>query len=480
MRGFFQISACAALLSLCGAFSTRAQAQDQSQSGPIPAYHSPLAGMAASGDTDTDDGNNQNTVEYQPLAGVQNLSLGLETSRSYWQPRIDVSATADSNPQQMDQGPNWIEWVSGSAGADIHHVSGKSDLTVSYTAGGLYTNQYASGNGVVQSLNFVDKWTFRRAVFSFIDQSSYMPESAIGFSGVGGAVTSSTAGSGLTFNPAPTILTGNAKILNNSNAVEMDELLTPRSSLTFSGGYSLLHYFDAASGLFDYGMVNARAGYNYQMTAKDTIAVVYTFGDYRYANSAQSLMDHTAQLSYGRVITGKLAMQIAAGPQFVMSRSIASPAGTTGGSETAISTQSLLWSLNSSLHYQERRYGLGLSYNHGVSGGSGVLVGAESDTVSGSLTRQMSRTFSSGFSGGYTLIGGLPGTGQAAGQSYHYWFGGLKLTEPLSATIAVSASYQVQYQTANSADCVSPTCGENILRHMISVTFGWHERPLLF
>jgi hypothetical protein len=468
MRSSLQICLCAVLLALSAARSTPAQAQDQSQSGPIPAY-------------------SDQATPYQSLAGVQGLSLGIESNRSYWQPQANISVTADSNPQQADQGPNWIEWVSASAGTDIHRVSGKSNLTLSYTAGGMYTNQYASGNGIVQALSVAEKLSLRRTVFSFIDQASYLPESGLGFSGLGTAAltTGTTAGSGLAFNPGPTILTGNAKILNNSDAVEMDQLLTPRSSLTFSGGYSLLHYFDASTSLFDYGVVNARVGYNYQMTTSDTFAVLYTFGDYQYSSSSESLVAHTAQISYGRVITGKLAFQVAAGPQIVISNSTPSSSGTSGGGGTTgsgalVSTENVLWSLNSSLRYQERRYGLDVSYNHGVSGGSGLLLGGETDTVNGSLSRQMSRTFSSGFTVGYSRVTGLPGAGLAADQSYHYWFGGLNLTEPLGQSIAVSAAYQVQYQTANAAACVGVTCGQNILRHTISVTFGWRERPLLF
>jgi hypothetical protein len=219
--------------------------------------------------------------------------------------------------------------------------------------------------------------------------------------------------------------------------------------------------------------VNARGGYNYQVTRKDTLAAIYTFGDYRYANSGQTFTDHTMQVSYGRVITGKLAFQIAAGPQIVFSQGVVTGTGTS-------SMTQVLWTLNSSLQYQQRRYGLGLSYNRGVSGGSGVLVGSRTDNVTGTVTRQMSRTFSSGFSGGFSRNQGLSNAGAAAGQLYDYWYGAITLTKPIGPSLGLNLSYQVQYQTSNSALCVGPTCGANVLRHMISVGLGWHERPLLF
>lgn len=473
-------SACAILVS---GPMVRAQDQGQPQSaGTIPAYHSPLAGIAAGADTNADQNSDQSQPQSQPLSGVQPLSLGMETTRSYWQPRFDVFGTADSNPQQIGEGQNWTTWISASGGVDIHRITGISDLSVGYTAGGIYSNGYTSGNGIVQGLNLADKLSFRRSTISFFDHATYLPESAFGFGGVGAAgLPGGGLGTpGLAFNPGQTVLTGSSgQMLNNADAVELDELLTPRSSVTISGGYSLLHYFGAGSDLLNYGVVNARGGYNYQISRNNTMAVLYTFGDYRYDISGQSMIDHGLQLSYGRVITGKLAFQVAGGPLAVFSTF--SPAISGGGNTTNfVSDSQVLWSLNTSLEYQERRYGMGLSYAHGVNGGSGVLLGSEMDTVTGSLTRQMSRTFSSGVSGGYSRNQGLSGEGAFANQSYRYWFGGLSLTAPLGQTFGLTFSYQVQYQTSNAAACIGPTCGQSVLRNMISVGLGWHERPLLF
>jgi hypothetical protein len=460
--------------------SACAQNQNESQSAPpIPAYRSPLAPIGADSDADTND-SDQSATQNQPLSGVQPLSLEMEATRSYWQPHVDVFGTADSNPTETGEGQNWITWVNASAGVNVHRITGISDLSVGYTAGGVYSDAYASGNGVTQALNLADKLSFRRSTFSFFDQANYLPESAFGL-GVGGAgLALSTPG--LSFNPGQTVLTGGGQMLSNADAVELDELLTPRSSLTFAGGYSLLHYFGASTDLLNYGMVNARGGYNYKISPNNSLALLYTFSDYRYANSGQSMMDHALQISFGRILTQKLAFQAAGGPLEVFSTFSPTVAGATGGQggTTLVSESQLLWSVNSSLQYQQRRYGLGLAYSHGVNGGSGVLLGSEMDTVTGSLTRQMSRTFSSGFSGGYSKDRGLPGEGAFAAQSYGYWFGGLNLTEPIGSTLGLTLSYQVQYQTSNAAACVGSICGENVLRHMISVGLGWHQRPLLF
>ncbi len=341
----------------------------------------------------------------------------------------------------------------------------------------MYSNGNNSlGSGVTQQFSFADKLTYRRSIFSVFDQASYLPQSSFGFGGLGVQLPTNGATS-LNFSPGQSALTGWGQTLNNSTAVELDELLTPRSSLTFSGGYSLLHYFD--SNLFNYGTVNARAGYNYQFSPRNSFAVIYSFSDFRYSNLNESFNEHTLQASFGRVVSGRLSFQVAGGPQVVVSQSSLTGVGIPAGFGLPTQTQ-VLWSLATSLQYQERRYGMNLSYNHGVGGGSGVLLGGQMDTVTGSLTRQMSRTFSSGFTGGYSRTTGLPGSGAASNQHYDYWFGGINLTKPIGQMFGLTLGYQAQYQTSNAAQCIGPTCGTNVLIHMISVGLGWHQRPLLF
>ena len=125
---------------------------------------------------------------------------------------------------------------------------------------------------------------------------------------------------------------------------------------------------------------------------------------------------------------------------------------------------------------------LGLSYYHGVSNGSGVLAGSVSQTISGSLTRDASRTFSSGISGGFSRNNGvvLGTTTTLLGQTYDYWYGSASLSHPVSRTLGLTLSYTLQYQVPHTASCVGPACGANTVSNFVSFGVGWHERPLLF
>ena len=149
-------------------------------------------------------------------------------------------------------------------------------------------------------------------------------------------------------------MTPRSQNLSNAFDVELDTTLSPRTSLTLVGGYSLLHYFD--NNLLNFGDATFQVGYNYQATRKDTVAVSYKFSAYRYSNVDQSLNLHTVQGSYARRVTGRLAFQIAAGPQFALSSFpvTGSTGSTVTGSGTTASSQ-LYWTLNTALQYQLRR-----------------------------------------------------------------------------------------------------------------------------
>lgn len=473
------ILACSALL-ISGTVALGQQTdqnQTQSQgSGPIPAYRSPLGGAP---DTSAPADSNGQANEQQSLSGVTGLTLGLETTRSYWQPHVEVTGTADSNSNETPGQTNWDTWASVSGGIDVHKITGRSQMILGYVGGGMFpvgdATQSGVSNGIVQSLSFSEQYNFHRSSVSVYEQATYLPESSFGFGGTGsGSLTGGLGSSGLQFGAGQTVLTGRGQNLDETSALEYDFHFSRRTSLTMAGGYSVLHYFDAP--LFNYGLANGRAGFNFQATPKDSLAFAYTFGDYLYSGSNGTFQTHTVQVVYGRTISKVLAFQIGGGPEGVISNSSA----LTGTGPGSGSYSEVLWSLNSSLQYRAGRYGVFGSYSHGASGGSGVLIGSESDTATGGVSRQMSRTFSSAFTGGYSRTSGLPQAGAASGQHYDYWFGGVSFTKPIAETLGLNVSYQAQYQTANSAACLGAVCGGNSLRHLISVGLDWRERPLLF
>jgi hypothetical protein len=457
-----------------------ADTQQEQPTTPIPAIRSPLASAADNGDADQTANSQQLIPDTRSLTGVEDLSLGtIPLAHSYWQPRASLLANVDSNPDYSTASGDWSTWTTLTAGVDIHHVSGFSDLLLSYTGGGMLSNGGNVENGVIQELALKDKFSFRRSTLSVFEQFAYLPESSFGFSGTAGALLPGSGGLnlGAGFTPGQSLLTPRGQNLSNSSAIEYDYRLTARTSLTVLGSYALLHYYE--DGLADYGDASFQAGYNYQLNHKDTIAVSYLFNAIRYSNENQSINANTIQGVYGRRVTGHLAFQIAVGPQFVSSTIPITGSGPTS-SPTITSTSSLYWALNSSLQYQLRRALITASYNHGVTGGSGVLAGAETDIATGSVSKQVTRTFNLAWTAGYSRNSGFTVGTTATGQTYSYWFTGVNVAHPVGRSLDFFVNYQLQYQTNNSNGCVGSGCSADLIRNQIAFGMNLHKQPIPF
>jgi hypothetical protein len=447
--------------------------------GPIPAYHSPLASGA---DQNNPDQGQAVQPDDTPLTGATHLTLGApEVSRSYWQPKASVLETADSDA--LGTGTGWVSYTSLLGGVDVHKISGHSNFTLGYLGGGTISNDSTLGDSVIQEVSLAEKITEGRFVLSFLDGMDYLPEASFGYGGTGGASGISLPVGGVTsLQPGlytdETIATTRGQRIDNTSIVELDTKLSRRSSITLLGGYSLLHYFDIS--LLDVNDVIAQAGYNRTLSKSDTIAVLYRFNEYSYSGLSQRIDDNVAQVSYGKRLTGRLAFQVAAGPEYTMFN-LPVQTGTGTPTLTSASTSYLTWSLNASLTYQVRRGSLGLSYSHGLGGGSGVLTGAEADMVTGSASHQITRTVNGSLSGGYARNRGFS-IGSTAGpnQVYDDWNAGAGLTRLFGRTLSMFLSYQLQYQDSNTTFCAGATCGTNYWRHLISVGLNWQSRPMLF
>jgi hypothetical protein len=468
------------LLVLACVPSARAQqpAQQDQSGAPVPAYHSPLAGAADN--EDSADQPPKLAPDTRSPTGVEDFSLGIPpVQHSFWQPSFNLTSTADTDALGANNKTGLTTYTTFLAGVDLRRITGGSDLSVAYIGGGTMSNDGAIGNSVTQELRLAQKFSFHRAAISFFDQVTYLPEQSFGYGGLGGLTLPGGGSTGVQngFDPGGTILTPRGQRITNSFLTQVDVQLSGRSSLTFVGGYTLLHYFE--DNLLDFNDSIAQVGYNYQWTREDTLSVLYRFNAYRYSGFNQSINDHVVLLNYGRRVTGKLALQIGAGPEVTMfAIPINGSSGATANSQTQVN-----WSLNSALTYAFERTGLGLGYAHGVGGGAGVLAGSEADTVTGyanhQFTRMLNGRINVGFSRNKGLsIGAL--NSKVTNQTYDYSFAGVSFNKSWGRMLNLLFDYEMQYQDSNAAFCVGPTCGASIIRHMVSVGFGWRDRPLAF
>src|ERR1700741_533037 len=367
MRNILNICLAVGAMVLTGPIAW-AQQQEPDQSAqptqpaqPIPAYHSPLASAANNGQKDANADSQKLLPDTTALPGVQDLSLGVPAlNQSYWQPHLDFSSTVDSNPLTGQGQTGWTTFASVFGGVDLHRNSGNSMLTLSYVGGGSFSSDGSVSNGIIQGLNFSERLSYRRYVLSFFDQLLYAPQTPFGGAGIPNGPVSpggGTLGFGNGYTPGQSILTTRGQRITNFSGGELDVLLTPRSSLTFVGGYSLLDSVDDAQ--LNYGEVILTAGYNYQLSRRNTIGFSFQYSAFNYSNFDQSIKTNVIYASYGRRITGKLAFQASGGPDIALIRMPLTTApgtstGTVGSTPAGYMTQ-IYASINSALTYQLKR-----------------------------------------------------------------------------------------------------------------------------
>ncbi len=271
------------------------------------------------------------------------------------------------------------------------------------------------------------------------------------------------------FQPTETINTGADMRYRNSILGQLEYSFSRRSALTLSGSYGLLQF--SGSGYFNSTMMNAQAGYDYLLDPSDSIAVLGSFGRINYTGtvnstngSGTSTVDYVGALAYGRKITGRLAFQVAAGPQDIL---WSTPAG---------NFQLVFVSVNAALRYERRRSGVSFTYVRGLSGGSGVYLGATSNTFTGSAHYQLTRHWTGSVNGGYAINTSLPTAGVATTQ-FDNWFAGANLGRQLGTHAGVNFNFGASEQN-NPANCPVVSCGGTGLQETFGVSLNWHLLPV--
>ncbi len=413
--------------------------------------------------------------DQRPLTGVQTPTLGTpELRHSYWVPGIQYSNTIQDRALNLTGPSGWYSnnYVAGNL--SLLEAWSHSELSLNYTGGGTFSTNNTLGNGYFHSLGAMQAFTWSRWQLQLIDQFSYLPESQFGFGGMANLNNPGISGSlgpplpGLQsgYVPNQSIFTSLGPRYSNASVAQVVYAVSSRGSITLSGSYGMLRFVEAGS--IDTDDEIGSIGYNYALTKYDTIGLVYRFSAFHYNGSPQAIDDHSLNVAYGRKITAKLALQLYGGPDVTNFRV------PIGGETNRISGSG-----GGSLNYGFKHGAISLSYDHGVSGGSGVFVGSRSDLLQTSLNHQIGRVWSGNLQFGYARNQGLINGASAGSQDYSAWFAGAGLSRPLGRNASFSLGYTARIQTTNLPVCAAGTCDTNYTQHLVSLNLQWHTRPLL-
>jgi hypothetical protein len=408
----------------------------------------------------------------RPLTGVEIPTVGSQSmGHSYWVPGFQYDNLVRSTQAGDLTTPGWntTNYFVGDLG--LQQTWTRAQLTVNYSGGG-YVATHDEGNGVFQQLGLVQAFNWKKWQLSFIDHFSYLPQSGFGFGASTNLATPGISGSlapvlpvlQTNYQPDQSILNSTGSRYSNAFVTQLVYVVGPRVSLTFAGSFGVLRFQEA--GNFDSNESIFSTGLNYAISRQDTIGAQYRVTEYRYPGLSLSINDQVAELGYQRKITGKLSFQLFVGPE-ISSLHTAKNTSITGGAN---------------IKYVRQTSSLSLSYNHGITGGSGLLEGASTDQFFGGATKSLSRTWHGSLTAGFARNSTLPlSTANTQPSSYNSWFVGGELNRPLARSATLTLGYTVLFQDSNVPVCGVSGCASSYVyrQHQISVGFEWHTRPFV-
>jgi hypothetical protein len=443
-----------------------AGAAAQNQAGAPAAQEPPVANAAP------DQAGGKMAPDTRPLTGAQALTLGTQDLPSFLVPKLHFAQTMDSNPNVFvpDSDVGTVSSIAGEL--ELRRVSRNRLFTMRYQGGGMF-NAYGSNVAILggrtsnfQRLGLTQKLDFGRWSLFFSDEVGYASSSAFGGGANAGAAVIGPAGlaggtnlAGLnpTLVPAQNLLTQIGSQVSNTAVVETDYRLDARSTVTVTGDYGILRSPDG--NLIGSNQEGVSVGYSRNLTARDTVGISYGFTQFDYVDLDSRTRNHVAKLLYGRRVTGRLSLQVGGG-------------GGISQVHTAVLSQNLtLWNAQANLHYLVHLMDFTASYARNVNTGSGVQTGANSDVVSGGFSRPFLRRWLTTTTVGYSRNSGLI----AGGGTYSTFFANTGVERHLGSYSGVFASYSFQRQ-AGLVLC--PTCGDQSIRHLVTVGFDWGFRPI--
>jgi hypothetical protein len=434
-------------------------------------------GIPAMDDTAAEDQNKDPlggwNADTTPLTGMQTPTIGSPNLRhSYWVPGFQYSNSIQDQPSGTGSSGGWN--TNNYFGGNLSMVQqlSHSQLGLNFSAGGFVTNQQGQKNGWYQQLAFSELFSWRRWQMQILDQFSYLPESQFGFGGgtglgapgVGGSLGPGIPGVGGTVSPNQSIYAAVGPRYSNSLVTQVTYQTSPRGSITMSGSYGLLHF--TQSGNVDTDTYYGSVGYNYQLTKQDSIGLFYRFAAFHYQSQPQALGDHVVNAAYSRKITKRLAFQVFGGPDLTLYRV---PIGNQS------QTVSASGGMNLSSAFQNGS--LSLSYFHARSGGSGVLIGSNTDQITLGAARHLTRVWGVHGNFGYAKNRTLATQAGVQGSDYGSYFVGGGLDRPIGRNVNFSLAYTAEIQQTNPTVCTTPGCNTSFTQNIVTINFQWHTNP---
>jgi hypothetical protein len=428
-------------------------------------------------------------VSDAPLTGAAMPIIGLVSSRSYVVPSLLFYGQLDSNANNTAGNYHFASINTLMGSLAVQKLGRVSQLNFDYLIGRSFSSQGNAFNSTTHDLTVSDLWSRGRWDGFIVEKLLYSSESAF----LGGAVPFNIIGldtvAGLaatgpiilrnSFLPGQGIFTNFGPRLSNATVAQVNNHLSRRTFFTVVGNYNTLRFFN--SSLINTSAAGFQTGLGYQRTREETIAVVYRFNDLWFTALPISIRDHIIELTYERRLGQRLLFQVGAGPEISLIHDTALIGATPGA--PLFSDSRVSWTADASLQYRLRRVAFLGGYDHYVTSGSGVFLGAITDRAHFGYSRQLSRVWdlnaSASFAHNVNLVPLFtPTQNVPANASYNSVYAGVELLRRVGRDSELFFGYLGRYQTASYAVCPTGICqGTNLAGHQLNLGFAWRLKP---
>lgn len=395
----------------------------------------------------------------RPLSGVQDYDLGTRTEKlNTLSPSLSISESYGTNPGLIVDATNKTTWgsVTNLGGAlRLAKGNGPKLFTLDYRGTGQINSYDSDRNTQIHALNFVGQVQSGRWTYVVGDDLSYQPNAygaynSLLYPGVGSSISGSDIQPGVTTGNGILSSTG-SKQFTSATFGQVNYQLSRKSEITFNGTFNLLNYIEGP--YLDTRQYTGTVAYDHRFR-RDTLGVSYSYSKLTYSGVDEDFDVNTVHLTYGRRIIGRYSIMLGIGPSFQRTNF------TTG------SVNNVYVSGEATLRYAGTWAATSISYMRSVTGGSGIVTGAMTDSIAASLDKKLSRNVSMNLGGGYTY-----NTGHTSTSEFKNFYVSGGISRQVGRYVIVALGYRGQQQFGNATY-------EEIRSHAAVASLIWNLKPI--
>ncbi len=467
--------------------------------------------------------------ENPPISAIDQPGLEPHAApESFLLPGLHFSESADSNTGDTLGGSKVSSVTRGLGSLTLQKLWKNYAVAMDYIGGVIYYDQKGIGLQQLQQFDVDNRINWRRGQLAVRDSFSYLPEGNFVFQAYGGsgAYNSGLAslGSGMlgaaafggqtsSFNGGGGISVGQVPRLTNLGLADIVENLSPKSSVTLSAGYGIVHFYGGLTSLtgapanvafIGSSEETVQVGYDRTLNPKDQIALSYGYQGFNFSTVGTAMHSHVLQAMYGHRISGRMDLTIGAGPQFTHTSDVAylctylgipvqiatNNCTSIGGKLVGVpqAADHIGVAGRVSLRYRFPRTSVSLSYDRYNTSGSGLFAGSRSDMVVLGAQRPLSRIWDVFGDVGYSRNSRLQlGGSTVNANSFSYLYAGAGLHRQFGRNLRGFVSYQYNHMSFDTSCPVAPTlltsggavgCSNASRRQVGSIGLDWTPRPI--